>query len=86
MLKRAPVFHWLLGASLPQLQELLPEVPQKVLKVITDTLSLIMGHFLTITVFPSIVMRTCQHEQGIVIVHQSLKKCAKERNSSFIDT
>lgn len=36
MLKRAPGFQWLLGASLPQLQELLPEVPQKVLKVITD--------------------------------------------------
>lgn len=34
MLKRAPVFQWLLGASLPQLQELFPEVPQKVLKVI----------------------------------------------------
>lgn len=35
MLKRAPAFQWLLGASLPQLQQLLPEVPQKVLKVIT---------------------------------------------------
>lgn len=34
MLKRAPVFQWLLGASLHQLQELFPEVPQKVLKVI----------------------------------------------------
>lgn len=39
MLKRAPSFRWLLGASLSQLQELLPEVPQKVLKVITDKLS-----------------------------------------------
>lgn len=38
MLKRAPSFRWLLGASLPQLQELLPEVPHKVLKVITNKL------------------------------------------------
>ena len=36
MLKRAPGFQWLLGASLPQLQELLPEVPQKVLKVTSE--------------------------------------------------
>lgn len=34
MLSRAPSFRWLLGASLPQLKELLPEVPHKVLKVI----------------------------------------------------
>lgn len=39
MLKRAPTFRWLLGASLSQLQELLPEVPKKVLKVTTDKLS-----------------------------------------------
>lgn len=34
MLRRAPSFQWLLGASLSQLKELLPEVPQKVLEVI----------------------------------------------------
>lgn len=33
MLQRAPSFQWLLAASLSQLTELLPEVPQKVLKV-----------------------------------------------------
>lgn len=50
MLKRAPSFRWLLGASLSQLQELLPEVPQKVLKVITDKLSsVIMGSHHSIT-------------------------------------
>lgn len=38
MLKRAPSFQWLLLASLSQLEELLPEVPQKVLKVTTDKL------------------------------------------------
>ncbi|AWP07461.1 Hypothetical protein SMAX5B_010343 [Scophthalmus maximus] len=32
MLKRAPSFQWLLGASRSQLNELLPEVPHKVLK------------------------------------------------------
>ncbi|MED6250284.1 hypothetical protein ATANTOWER_028468, partial [Ataeniobius toweri] len=32
MLKRAPSLQWLLGAGLPQLTELLPEVPHKVLK------------------------------------------------------
>ncbi|XP_056889972.1 protein shortage in chiasmata 1 ortholog isoform X2 [Takifugu flavidus] len=40
MLKRAPTFRWLLGASLSQLQELLPEVPQKVLKLFSDTTSM----------------------------------------------
>lgn len=34
MLSRVPSFEWLLGASLSQLKELLPEVPHKVLKVI----------------------------------------------------
>lgn len=34
MLSRVPSFEWLLGASLCQLKELLPEVPHKVLKVI----------------------------------------------------
>ena len=33
MLSRAPSLQWLLGAPLPQLQELLPEVPLKVIKV-----------------------------------------------------
>nr|XP_057927401.1 protein shortage in chiasmata 1 ortholog isoform X2 [Doryrhamphus excisus] len=37
MLKRAPSLPWLLGASLPQLEELLPEVPHKVLKLFSDT-------------------------------------------------
>ncbi|KAM7019117.1 protein shortage in chiasmata 1 ortholog [Tautogolabrus adspersus] len=40
MLNRAPSFQWLLGASLSQLQELLPEVPHKVLKLFSDTTSL----------------------------------------------
>ncbi|KAM9360190.1 protein shortage in chiasmata 1 ortholog [Symphorus nematophorus] len=40
MLKRAPSLQWLLGASLSQLKELLPEVPQKVLKLFSDTTSL----------------------------------------------
>ncbi|XP_068460526.1 protein shortage in chiasmata 1 ortholog isoform X2 [Clinocottus analis] len=40
MLRRAPSLRWLLGASLPQLMELLPEVPQKVLKLFSDTTSL----------------------------------------------
>ncbi|XP_068189791.1 protein shortage in chiasmata 1 ortholog [Antennarius striatus] len=39
MLMRAP-FQWLLGASLSQLEKLLPEVPQKVLKLFSDTTSL----------------------------------------------
>lgn len=39
MLRRAPSFQWLLEASLPQLTELLPEVPQKVLKVIKDNVN-----------------------------------------------
>lgn len=37
MLRRAPSFQWLLGATLSQLRKLLPQVPQKVLKVIRDT-------------------------------------------------
>ncbi|XP_058492394.1 protein shortage in chiasmata 1 ortholog isoform X2 [Solea solea] len=40
MLRRAPTLQWLLGASLPQLNELLPEVPHKVLKLFSDTTSL----------------------------------------------
>ncbi|XP_030274242.1 protein shortage in chiasmata 1 ortholog isoform X4 [Sparus aurata] len=40
MLKRAPCFRWLLGASLSQLKKLLPQVPQKVLKLFSDTNSL----------------------------------------------
>ncbi|XP_037632604.1 protein shortage in chiasmata 1 ortholog isoform X2 [Sebastes umbrosus] len=40
MLKRAPSVRWLLGASLSQLMELLPEVPHKVLKLFSDTTSL----------------------------------------------
>ncbi|CAB1426361.1 unnamed protein product [Pleuronectes platessa] len=40
MLRRAPSLQWLLGASLPQLSELLPEVPHKVLKLFSDTTSL----------------------------------------------
>ncbi|XP_054630327.1 protein shortage in chiasmata 1 ortholog isoform X2 [Dunckerocampus dactyliophorus] len=39
MLKRAPSLPWLLGASLTQLEELLPEVPHKVLKLFSDTAS-----------------------------------------------
>ncbi|KAJ8006029.1 hypothetical protein DPEC_G00124010 [Dallia pectoralis] len=40
MLRRSPSFHWLLGASLSQLQALLPEVPLRVLKLFSDTTSL----------------------------------------------
>ncbi|KAM7391226.1 hypothetical protein PAMP_021930 [Pampus punctatissimus] len=40
MLKRAASFQRLLGSSLSQLTELLPEVPHKVLKLFTDTTSL----------------------------------------------
>ncbi|XP_027133830.1 protein shortage in chiasmata 1 ortholog isoform X2 [Larimichthys crocea] len=40
MLRRAPSFRWLLGVSLSQLKELLPEVPQKVLEMFSDTTSL----------------------------------------------
>ncbi|XP_070820016.1 protein shortage in chiasmata 1 ortholog [Chaetodon trifascialis] len=40
MLRRAPSLQWLLGASLSQLKELLPEVPHKVLKLFSDTTSL----------------------------------------------
>lgn len=39
MLRRAPSLPWLLGASLTELQQLLPEVPQKVIKVPTASLS-----------------------------------------------
>lgn len=41
MLSRARSLQWLLGASLSQLMELLPEVPHKVLKVIHSTPPLI---------------------------------------------
>nr|XP_046206206.1 protein shortage in chiasmata 1 ortholog [Oncorhynchus gorbuscha] len=40
MLSRGPSLHWLLGASLSQLKELLPEVPHKVVKLFSDTTSL----------------------------------------------
>ncbi|XP_041854382.1 protein shortage in chiasmata 1 ortholog isoform X2 [Melanotaenia boesemani] len=40
MLNRAPSLQWLLEASIAQLKELLPEVPQKVLKLFCDTTSL----------------------------------------------
>ncbi|XP_036953332.1 protein shortage in chiasmata 1 ortholog isoform X4 [Acanthopagrus latus] len=40
MLRRAPSFQWLLGATLSQLRKLLPQVPQKVLKLFSDTTSL----------------------------------------------
>ncbi|XP_071402352.1 protein shortage in chiasmata 1 ortholog [Centroberyx affinis] len=40
MLSRVPSIQWLLGASLSQLKELLPEVPHKVLKLFSDTTSL----------------------------------------------
>ncbi|KAM9391431.1 protein shortage in chiasmata 1 ortholog [Pholidichthys leucotaenia] len=42
MLSRAVSFQWLLGASLSELKELLPEVPHKVLKLFSDTTSLYM--------------------------------------------
>ncbi|XP_072242952.1 protein shortage in chiasmata 1 ortholog [Leuresthes tenuis] len=40
MLNRAPSLQWLLGAPFAQLKELLPEVPQKVLKLFSDITSL----------------------------------------------
>ncbi|KAK5870833.1 hypothetical protein PBY51_003746 [Eleginops maclovinus] len=40
MLRKAPSVQWLLRASLSQLKELLPEVPQKVLKLFSDTTAL----------------------------------------------
>ncbi|KAL2091817.1 hypothetical protein ACEWY4_011615 [Coilia grayii] len=40
MLHRAPSLPWLLGAPLAELQQLLPEVPQKVIKLFTDTTGL----------------------------------------------
>ncbi|KAM9744598.1 uncharacterized protein shoc1 [Menidia menidia] len=40
MLKRARSLPWLLGAPLPQLEDLLPEVPHKVLKLFSDITSL----------------------------------------------
>uniref|UniRef100_A0A8C7WQG8 Shortage in chiasmata 1 n=1 Tax=Oryzias sinensis TaxID=183150 RepID=A0A8C7WQG8_9TELE len=40
MLNRFPSLLWLLRASLPQLKELLPEVPEKVLKLFSDITSL----------------------------------------------
>ncbi|XP_069379560.1 protein shortage in chiasmata 1 ortholog [Paralichthys olivaceus] len=40
MLWRAPSLQWLLGASLTQLNKLLPEVPHKVLKLFSDITSL----------------------------------------------
>ncbi|KAM9811033.1 protein shortage in chiasmata 1 ortholog [Neosynchiropus ocellatus] len=43
MLKRAPSLLWLLEASLPQMRKLLPEVPEKVLKLFCDTTSLYLA-------------------------------------------
>ncbi|XP_067084584.1 protein shortage in chiasmata 1 ortholog [Osmerus mordax] len=40
MLSRAPSLQWLLGAPVPQLQELLPEVPLKVVKLFSEITSL----------------------------------------------
>ncbi|XP_035234761.1 protein shortage in chiasmata 1 ortholog isoform X2 [Anguilla anguilla] len=40
MLRRAPGLQWLLGATLSELQELLPEVPHKVLKLFSDITAL----------------------------------------------
>ncbi|XP_054980962.1 protein shortage in chiasmata 1 ortholog [Sorex araneus] len=40
MLNKGPSLHWILLATLPQLQELLPEVPKKVLKQFCDITSL----------------------------------------------
>ncbi|XP_055973266.1 protein shortage in chiasmata 1 ortholog [Sorex fumeus] len=40
MLNKGPSLHWILLATLPQLQELLPEVPEKVLKQFCDITSL----------------------------------------------
>ncbi|XP_061673938.1 protein shortage in chiasmata 1 ortholog [Syngnathoides biaculeatus] len=40
MLRRAPSLSWLLTASLTQLEEMLPEVPSKVLKLFSNTTSL----------------------------------------------
>ncbi|XP_032434928.1 protein shortage in chiasmata 1 ortholog [Xiphophorus hellerii] len=44
MLSRAPSLQWLLGADLPQLSLLLPEVPQKVLKLFSDITSLYLSN------------------------------------------
>ncbi|XP_008416207.1 uncharacterized protein C9orf84 isoform X2 [Poecilia reticulata] len=44
MLSRAPSLQWLLGADLPQLSQLLPEVPQKVLKLFSDITSLYLSN------------------------------------------
>ncbi|XP_069043456.1 protein shortage in chiasmata 1 ortholog isoform X2 [Lepisosteus oculatus] len=40
MLRKAPSLDWLLGASFTELQELLPEVPHKVIKLFSDTTAL----------------------------------------------
>lgn len=54
MLNKGPSLHWILLATLCQLQELLPEVPEKVLKV-SYLNSIVLHEFisfpLTITVF-----------------------------------
>ncbi|XP_067295641.1 protein shortage in chiasmata 1 ortholog isoform X2 [Pseudorasbora parva] len=36
MLRRAPSLQWLLGASFSELQEMFPQIPQKVIKVMTE--------------------------------------------------
>nr|XP_023658996.1 uncharacterized protein C9orf84 homolog isoform X2 [Paramormyrops kingsleyae] len=40
MLSRAPSLHWLLTAPLPDLRRLLPEVPEKVIKLFSETAAL----------------------------------------------
>lgn len=74
MLKRAPSFRWLLGASLPQLQELLPEVPHKVLKVMTNKpSSVIMKRPIHHSITP--MQLNFSNILSIVFLNRNIKVC-----------
>ncbi|KAK6312922.1 hypothetical protein J4Q44_G00162690 [Coregonus suidteri] len=73
MLRRGPSLHWLLGASLSQLQELLPEVPHKVIKLFSDTTSLY-----------KLTVAASSPESHTELTHQKDHKPFKPNPNSFL--
>lgn len=82
MLRRAPSLHWLLGASLTELQQLMPEVPHKVIKVPT-TSALLTCHCSGSSSTPVCSLFSCtkQHKAS-----NSLKKCVKQKQNKKSET
>ncbi|XP_058158525.1 protein shortage in chiasmata 1 ortholog [Dasypus novemcinctus] len=71
MLNKGPSLHWILLATIPQLQELLPEVPEKVLKHFCGITSLFKIHSSSIPKSPQISLPQENKDQTSTFISQS---------------